>query len=100
MDIGCYPVTVSRFIFGEEPLRVIGLIERDPDMKIDRLTSGIFEFPAGQSSFTCSTHWCPISECRFTGRAAGSKSKFPSTLRMTGRAGSRSMTAAMSLEVA
>ena len=30
MDIGCYPITTSRFVFGEEPRRVIGLIERDP----------------------------------------------------------------------
>src|SRR6202040_1758426 len=33
MDIGCYPITTSRFIFGEEPARVAGLIERDPDFK-------------------------------------------------------------------
>src|SRR5262249_21093061 len=26
MDIGCYPITTSRFIFGEEPTRVLGLI--------------------------------------------------------------------------
>src|SRR5437868_1624877 len=26
MDIGCYPVTASRFMFGAEPLRVMGLI--------------------------------------------------------------------------
>src|ERR1700721_2524554 len=30
-DIGCYPITTSRFIFGEEPSRVIGLVERDPE---------------------------------------------------------------------
>src|SRR5213082_2369370 len=36
MDIGCYPVTTSRFIFGEEPTRVVGAFERDPDMKTDR----------------------------------------------------------------
>ena len=24
MDIGCYPINTSRFIFGEEPLRVLG----------------------------------------------------------------------------
>src|SRR5271155_1321900 len=33
LDIGCYPITTSRFIFGEEPTRVVGLIERDPDFK-------------------------------------------------------------------
>jgi predicted dehydrogenase len=55
LDIGCYPVTLSRFIFGEEPSRVLGLLDRDPEMKTDRLASAIFEFPAGQSIFTCST---------------------------------------------
>ncbi|HLX43347.1 MAG TPA: Gfo/Idh/MocA family oxidoreductase [Bryobacteraceae bacterium] len=55
MDIGCYPITLSRMIFGEEPLRVIGLVERDPDFKTDRLTSAILEYPSGQCAFTCST---------------------------------------------
>jgi predicted dehydrogenase len=55
MDIGCYPIFTSRFIFGAEPRRVIGLIERDPKMKIDRLTSAILDYPAGQCVFTCST---------------------------------------------
>jgi len=55
LDIGCYGVTLSRFIFGEEPLRAMGLLERDPEMQTDRLTSAILEFPSGQSTFTCST---------------------------------------------
>jgi predicted dehydrogenase len=55
LDIGCYPVTLSRFMFGEEPSRVLGLVEIDPDMKTDRLTSAILEFPSGQTVFTCST---------------------------------------------
>lgn len=55
MDIGCYPVNVSRFMYGEEPRRVVSLIERDPQMRIDRLTSALLEFPSGQATFTCST---------------------------------------------
>jgi predicted dehydrogenase len=55
LDIGCYPINTSRFIFGEEPTRVVGLVERDPEMKIDRLTSAILEYPSGQAIFTCST---------------------------------------------
>lgn len=55
MDIGCYPITTSRFLFGEEPSRVLGLIERDPEIKIDRLTSAILDFPSGRAIFTCST---------------------------------------------
>ena len=54
-DIGCYPITTSRLIFGEEPRRVVSLIERDPDMKVDRLASVILDFPSGQAIFTCST---------------------------------------------
>jgi predicted dehydrogenase len=55
LDLGCYPVTLSRFIFEREPTRVLGLIERDPEMRTDRLTSVIMEFPSGQSVFTCGT---------------------------------------------
>jgi predicted dehydrogenase len=55
LDIGCYPVTLSRFIFEQEPTRVSALIERDPEMRTDRLTSAILEFPLGQAVFTCST---------------------------------------------
>src|SRR3984893_549422 len=32
MDIGCYPITVSRFMFGAEPLRVAGGREGDPEV--------------------------------------------------------------------
>lgn len=67
MDIGCYPVTTSRFIFGEEPGRVLGLIERDPEMKIDRLTSAILDFPSGQAVFTCSTQLVPYQRMHFFG---------------------------------
>ena len=55
MDIGCYPVTISRYLFQDEPRRVVALIERDPQMQIDRLTSAMLDFAAGQSVFTCST---------------------------------------------
>jgi predicted dehydrogenase len=59
MDIGCYLINTSRFIFGEEPERVSALIDQDPDMKIDRLTSFILDFPSGQGVFTCGTQITP-----------------------------------------
>ena len=55
MDIGCYPVQVSRFLLGEEPLRVSAFIDRDPEFGIDRLTSGVLEFKSSHAVFTCST---------------------------------------------
>jgi predicted dehydrogenase len=67
MDIGCYPINTSRFVFGEEPTRVVGLIERDPQMKTDRLTSAILDFPSGQAIFTCSTQLVPYQRSQFFG---------------------------------
>jgi predicted dehydrogenase len=55
LDMGCYPVTLSRFLYGEEPTRVIGSLERDPEFGTDRLDSAILEFPSGRATFTCST---------------------------------------------
>jgi predicted dehydrogenase len=67
MDIGCYPVTVSRFVFGEEPRRCLGLVERDPEMGTDRLTSAVLDFPSGQAVFTCSTQLVPYQRMQFYG---------------------------------
>jgi predicted dehydrogenase len=67
MDIGCYPITTSRFVYGEEPTRVMGLVERDPEMKTDRLSSAILDFPSGQSVFTCSTQMVPYQRMNFLG---------------------------------
>jgi predicted dehydrogenase len=67
MDIGCYPITTSRFIFGQEPTRVAGLIERDPGFGTDRLASAILDFPSGQASFVCSTQMVPYQRMQFLG---------------------------------
>jgi len=55
MDIGCYNISLSRFIFGAEPRRVLGVVERDPQLRTDRLVSGLLDFGPGTSTFTCST---------------------------------------------
>ena len=67
MDIGCYPIVTSRFIFGDEPVRVSGLIERDPEYKTDRLASAILDFPSGQATFVCSTQMVPYQRMQFFG---------------------------------
>jgi predicted dehydrogenase len=67
LDIGCYLVHASRFAFAQEPARVIGCIDRDPRMHIDRLSSAILDFPAGQSIFTCSTQLVPYQRLQFLG---------------------------------
>jgi len=67
LDIGCYPITTSRLIYGEEPTRVVSLIERDPEMKIDRLASVILDFPSGHAIFTCSTQVVPYQRMNLIG---------------------------------
>ncbi len=67
LDIGCYPVTLSRMLFGEEPLRVLGLMERDPEFRTDRLTSVMLEYPSGQCVFACSTQLVPYQRMQLLG---------------------------------
>ncbi|HMG84400.1 MAG TPA: Gfo/Idh/MocA family oxidoreductase [Terracidiphilus sp.] len=67
LDIGCYCIQAARYGFGAEPKRVIGLIDRDPKMKIDRLTSAMLDFEAGQAIFTCSTQLVPYQKVQFFG---------------------------------
>jgi predicted dehydrogenase len=67
LDIGCYCIQAARYGFGAEPKRVIGLIERDPAMKIDRLTSAMLDFESGQAVFTCSTQLVPYQKVQFFG---------------------------------
>jgi predicted dehydrogenase len=67
MDIGCYPIFTSRYVSGEEPRRVSGLIERDPKMGTDRLASAILDFPFGQAVFICSTQISPHQFMKFIG---------------------------------
>jgi predicted dehydrogenase len=67
MDIGCYPITISRWIFNAEPRRVLGLIERDPEFRTDVLTTAVLDFPNGHSTFTCSTRLAPYQRMIFHG---------------------------------
>jgi len=47
-DIGCYAIATARFLFGAEPKRVIATFDRDPALKVDRLASGLIDFPGGR----------------------------------------------------
>jgi predicted dehydrogenase len=66
-DIGCYMIQASRYGFAQEPTRVVALINRDPEMQTDRLTSAILDFPGGQAVFTCSTQLIPYQRVSFLG---------------------------------
>ncbi len=67
LDIGCYPVTTSRFVIGQEPARVVALMEQDPAFNVDRLASVLMDFNGVQVSFFYSTQTCPYQRMQFHG---------------------------------
>jgi len=67
MDIGCYPITMSRFLFGREPARVAALVEIDSDLGTDRLSSALLDFAPGHAVFTCSTQLVPFQRMQILG---------------------------------
>ena len=66
-DIGCYPVTLSRYIFEQEPVRLVAILEYDPEMKTDRLSSVMMKFPSGQAQFAVSTQLVPYQRMHIFG---------------------------------
>ena len=67
MDIGCYNISLSRFIFDAEPQRAMGIIDYDPNFQTDRLGSGILDFGRGTSTFTYSTQLQPYQRVNILG---------------------------------
>ena len=67
MDIGCYPITISRWIYDTEPRRVLGFIERDAEFGTDVMTTAVLDLPNGHSTFTCSTRLAPYQRMIFHG---------------------------------
>ncbi len=67
MDIGCYPVSLSRYIFDAEPKRVHGILEFDPNFKVDRLASGTMDFGDGTATFTVGTQLAPSQRVNIYG---------------------------------
>jgi predicted dehydrogenase len=67
MDIGCYLIVTARMAFGEEPRRVLGVLDRDPLSGVDILTSMILDFPSGQAVGLCSTRVVPYQRVQILG---------------------------------
>lgn len=76
-DIGCYCVTTSRYIFEEEPTRLVALVEFDPELKTDRLGSVIMDFPSGQALFSVSTQLVPYQRVHVFGTGGHLEVKIP-----------------------
>lgn len=67
LDIGCYNISIARWLFGKEPEKVSGSIDPDPHFGVDRLASGLLTFDKGTSVFTCGTQMFPDQEAVITG---------------------------------
>ena len=76
-DIGCYPVNTSRFLFKEEPKRVIAVAEYDPKFKTDILASAILDYPSGQATFISSTQISPYQRMLAVGTKKHVEIKIP-----------------------
>jgi len=77
-DIGCYPIVVSRYIFGAEPLRAVSLIDRDPNFRTDRMSSALIDFGEGRHlTFTTGTQLVRFQRVNIFGTKARLEVEIP-----------------------
>jgi len=67
MDIGCYLVNLSRFLFHREPEKVMALIDCDPELQVDRLASMLLDYGACHAIGTCSIQMVPYQRMQILG---------------------------------
>ncbi len=51
MDIGCYPISLSRFIYNSEPEKVFGSVEYHSNLGVDISATALLKFSKGTSMF-------------------------------------------------
>ena len=59
LDIGCYGVSVARYLFATEPVAVTARVHVDPVFGTDRLTAAVLDFDGGIATVTCATQLAP-----------------------------------------
>lgn len=67
LDIGCYPINLTRWLFGAEPTGVIANIDRDPELGVDRLVTALLQFDRGQGQFACAGQLVPFQRMTMFG---------------------------------
>jgi len=55
MDIGCYCISVARFLLGKEPSQVLGKLAIDENFHVDKHAHALLDFGDVSSSLYCST---------------------------------------------
>ena len=56
MDVGCYPISGTRFYFGAEPVSVFARGTIDPEYKVDMSMAGLLQYPTGLALIDCGFH--------------------------------------------
>jgi len=69
LDVGFYPVTMSRFCFDDEPTAVAAQMAHDGDgvVGVDVMTSAMLRFPRGHAIFTCGMQLAPQQRAQLLG---------------------------------
>ncbi len=67
LDVGFYPVSISRFCFGTEPARVLASLTTDRETGVDILAAAMLEFPTGHSIFSCGMQLSPSQQVALMG---------------------------------
>jgi predicted dehydrogenase len=78
-DIGCYCITMSRYVFEEEPTKVVASMEIDKEFGTDRLGSVIMIFPSGQAHFGVSTQAALFQRMQILGDKGHMEVRIPFT---------------------
>nr|WP_321407374.1 Gfo/Idh/MocA family oxidoreductase [uncultured Carboxylicivirga sp.] len=99
-DIGCYAISVPRFILDKEPLQVVSNIIEHPEFKTDMLSSSILDFGGTIASFHVGTTSDSFQKVDIIGTAGhinihlpfNTYSDVPATVTVTTSIGSRDVT--------
>lgn len=67
MDVGCYCVSLARYLFADEPESVLGNLHIHGEFKTDTVASGLMNFKQGSASFTCGTQLAPYQRVNIVG---------------------------------
>ena len=67
LDVGFYPVTMSRFCFDDEPTQVAATMAHDGQAGVDVMTSAMLRFPRGHAIFTCGMQLAPQQRAQLLG---------------------------------
>jgi len=77
MDVGCYSISLSRFLFNSEPKEVLATVEYHPEFKTDTLVNALLEFEQGSSTFFSSTLMYENQQVEIFGTEGSIKMELP-----------------------